>query len=466
MKIGNRKYIFLFILLIEVVSIFFLCNVNYKRNGNKYNTFAFIIKNNNNIVENTLSKNWPNKGVYKVESSCENIDGSVNNSSLIYESNTVTYKSSKSSRCSLKFSVDTTNPKVVIEHAGRGVISVKVDENESGVSKYCVSTDNNCIPNISIDKNEFNTSAVASNGTYYVRVEDKVGNIGTSSGILLKVSHVDYVFDGWFTTSNIVVDACSKYGLNGTTADFKSCGAETGEKAFENDNWEIYFLTSGNLTIKNIASNVDIHAVGGGGGGANDNYGSGGAGGYTKYITNQKLNESKYTITIGSGGNKGVKGETSSMSLGTTIILSANGGGYGASHTGYDNTWQGCYSKNWPNSADGGSGGGAGTWGVVGKGGSNGGNGETTGFPHCGNFYSTMAGGKGQGTTTCDFGESSGVLRAGGGGGYDDLKNSVGTGGNGGGGNGNANGKNYYGGGGGGNGKTGGCGIVIIRSHR
>ena len=207
-----------------------------------------------------------------------------------------------------------------------------------------------------------------------------------------------------------------------------------------NDNWRVKFLTSGTFT-PSVSTAIDVFLVGGGGNGDE----GGGGGGYTKTQKNVQINvSSSYTITIGAATQ-------ASKAFGYTASGGKNGGSY---ITG----------------GNGGSGGGAaGSEQDDGRnGGSNGGNGED------GNWGD---GGTGQGTTTREFGESSGTLYAGGGGGAWKGSGTYGTGGAGGGGNGanaygnsGGNGTANKGGGGGGSWGgtpgTGGSGIVVIRNAR
>lgn len=146
-------------------------------------------------------------------------------------------------------------------------------------------------------------------------------------------------------------------------------------------NWKIRFLTSGTLTFTNLngaENGIDVFLVGGGGNGETIRGARGGGGGYTKTIKGVSIaTATPYTITIGA-------------SSGTTSAFGA--------------------SANGASSANGGSGGGGGgsSSGTSGDGGSNGGNGTA------GNVSD---GGTGQGTTTREFGESTGKLYSGGGGG-------------------------------------------------
>ena len=230
-----------------------------------------------------------------------------------------------------------------------------------------------------------------------------------------------------------------------------------------NNNWRVKFLTSGTLTLASNTS-IDAFLVGGGGGGAHDSSttdrgGGGGGGGYTKTFKNIAINAGTgYSIVIGNGGagsssGRGGDGETTSA-FGKTAS-----GGKGGIHPSGDG-------------GAGGSGGGGGGYGSksAGAGGSNGGNGTTA----------TGIGGTGQGTTTREFGESSGALYAGGGGGGagSGTASSNGSGGSGGGGSGGktrGHGTANTGGGGGGEengssssqgGGNGGSGIVVIRNAR
>jgi len=224
-------------------------------------------------------------------------------------------------------------------------------------------------------------------------------------------------------------------------------------------NWKIRFLTSGTLTFTNLngaEGGIDVFLVGGGGGGS---YRAGGGGGYTKTSKNIRVSVgTRYAITIGAGGTGANAGGSSSA---FSITAEGGTGGYKNSSVGYP--------------GNGGSGGANGAddnaYGAAG--GSNGSNGGST---------SRGSGGTGQGTTTREFGNSSGKLYAGGGGGgaYTGVG---GAGGAGGGGAGcqdanditpPANGQANTGGGGGGGSdfieankySNGGSGIVIIRNKR
>lgn len=262
----------------------------------------------------------------------------------------------------------------------------------------------------------------------------------------------------------------------------------TGDSQLINDGagWKLRLLTSGSLTMAaNI--DVDIFIVGAGGGGAPANWGtpgSGGGGGYTKTVFDVRLPaNTKYVITIGAGGTSGQESNAQNCTFtsGGTGGASSFGnytanGGKGGVHFAYNSD---------PKGGDGGSGGGGNrSSGKTGAGGSDGSNG----------FGSIP--GTGQGTTTREFGETTGALYAGGGGaGYGLSSNSVqypqSLGGEGGGGDGNnSNGTGHIegtantGGGGGGGSSynsdvsstypngwhfkagTGGSGIVIIRNAR
>ena len=147
------------------------------------------------------------------------------------------------------------------------------------------------------------------------------------------------------------------------------------------DDWKIRFLTSGTLTFTNLngaENGIDVFLVGGGGNGETIRGARGGGGGYTKTVKGISIAiATPYTVTIGA-------------SSGTSSAFGA--------------------SANGASGADGGSGGGGGgsSSGTSGNGGSNGGNGTA------GNVSN---GGTGQGTTTREFGESTGKLYSGGGGG-------------------------------------------------
>ncbi len=238
----------------------------------------------------------------------------------------------------------------------------------------------------------------------------------------------------------------------------------TGEYEFIDEgegSWRIKFKTSGRLTFTNLGSaqnGIDIFLVGGGGGGGSYN-GSGGGGGYTRTVKHITMADPSYYITIGQGGSGGTSKHAGGDGEATTFDTFNAAGGKGG--------------KSGSSGGAGGSGGGScantqnGT-GVAAAGGSDGANGGA----------STYTGGAGQGTTTREFAESSGVLYAGGGGGSSEANGTPGEGGDGGGGKGGkgyANGESATantGGGGGGameDGYTGGkgaSGIVVIRNAR
>lgn len=224
----------------------------------------------------------------------------------------------------------------------------------------------------------------------------------------------------------------------------------TGDYEIVNDNdtpitstlgdWKIRFLTSGTLTftaLNGAENGIDVFLVGGGGGAAGDvkeaYAGGGGGGGYT---TTQKGIPveigTTYSVSIGSGGSGGYR---SGSTGGNTSFanISASGGKYGNAHGG-----------------DGGSGGGSGGSGITGGlGGTNGSDG--------GSYSSGYNGGKGQGTTTGEFGDSSATKYSNGGHG---LSRGGSAGGN------NTGNGGSAAGAGSSSGYKGGSGIVIIRNAR
>lgn len=172
------------------------------------------------------------------------------------------------------------------------------------------------------------------------------------------------------------------------------------------DDGVVELLTSGDFTLSD-KDYYDIFAVGGGGGGysryaASTAYLGGGGSGYTGTKRNILLDiNNPYSCIIGAGGNKyttpsdGMVKTGGDTSFGDIITVS---GGYtfSASGTNYDG-------------GNGGSGGGAGGLKKpsIGTGGLDGSDGNSG--------YQSI-GGKGQGSTTREFGEATGKLYAGGGG--------------------------------------------------
>ena len=222
-----------------------------------------------------------------------------------------------------------------------------------------------------------------------------------------------------------------------------------------NGNWRIKFLTSGVFTpLKDMVIEVFLVGAGAGGGktltttGPTPGASSGGGGGFTKTVRSVILTkDTAYEIVVGVGGAPGVDGGSTSA-FNTTV----SGGKKGGSIAGD--------KKGVAGGAGGSGGGGGGTSSTTaGSGGSDGSDGSSV---------SNGAGGTGQGTTTREFGESTGYLYSGGGGGT--VVSITGTrnapGGDGGGAKGGESATDNTGGGGGGNGGYGGSGIVVIRNHK
>lgn len=267
----------------------------------------------------------------------------------------------------------------------------------------------------------------------------------------------------------------------------------TGQYNERLDDRVVELYTGGVFTVpKDVL--VDLFLVGGGGAGGRGNSaagsnvwpGGGGGGGYTKTVNSFSLHAgTKYTVVIGNGGSThGADGE--STSFGVNSVLGGKGG--------YEST-----DVNNPHAGSGGAGGSGGGGAVnghnsgssvIGSGGSDGSDGST-GYPVA-TVYGI--GGKGQGTTTREFGEPTGKLYAGGGGGgrHSTSNNNQSPGGEGGGGTGSWSGSTSTvwaagtpgeprtgGGGGGGvmhqtttgygwqdSSAAGGSGIVCVRLHK
>lgn len=217
--------------------------------------------------------------------------------------------------------------------------------------------------------------------------------------------------------------------------------------------WKIRFLTSGTLRFSRLvgaSGGVDIFCVGGGGGSKD---GNGGCGGYTSTKAGVSLSENTdYSISVGAGGAIDSSGGNSSFGS----LASASGGGTGCTAGGSGGGGAGYRAPDSGVGKTGGAGGSDGSDGVNGYG------------------TASTKNGTGQGTTTREFGSSTGTLYAGGGGGGAYVSTDTpGSGGAGGGGNGGTrngasgtNGGTNTGGGGGGYNGGGGSGIVIIRNAR
>ena len=216
----------------------------------------------------------------------------------------------------------------------------------------------------------------------------------------------------------------------------------TGEHRFEDEgggNWKLYLLTSGNITFSNQPGPIDVFCVGGGGAG-NNALASGGGGGYTTTAFGIEIDpDSAYPVVVGAGAQTRSGTQPPPGGASSAFGVSAQGGKSGKQEGG-------------GHGGDGGSGGAPG--GGDNRGGSDGGDGLYTGATHDG------IPGRGQGSTTREFGAPDGILYSGGGGSWDH-----GLGGEGGGGNYKNPGTPNTGGGGGGQ-ADGGSGVVVLRNSR
>lgn len=179
----------------------------------------------------------------------------------------------------------------------------------------------------------------------------------------------------------------------------------TGEYNVRNDG-VVELLTSGTLVFLEPKV-IDLFMVGGGAGGVtptgSSDQGSGyggGAGGYTRTERSIEVKENvNIPVTIGAGGASSSRGEAGgSTKFGEYTVK-------GAEQASYN------YAQDAKTSGGSGGGGGVRSSSDYGSGGSDGNNGES-GYP-----INISKGGNGQGSTTREFGESTGKLYAGGGGG-------------------------------------------------
>ena len=278
------------------------------------------------------------------------------------------------------------------------------------------------------------TNIADSNGvTIFSNLSKGTWSVTVSDGTTSKTETVEITED---CIVKIVLNAIPSFTYDG---DYEIVNDDDVEIITSSDNWKIRFLTSGTLTftaLNGAADGIDVFCVGGGGNGsAHYGGGSGGAGGYTTTKKGVPIEKNyQYAITIG-----GATGKSSAFDV---VAQGGKSGIYGSEYTVVGGS--------------GGSGGGADA-----AGGSDGSDGGGTAW-----YY----GGKGQGTTTREFGESGATLYAGGGGGG---PNAGGSGGGGAGasawGKATSGTANTGGGGGGvneGTNGTGGSGIVIIRNAR
>ncbi len=217
-------------------------------------------------------------------------------------------------------------------------------------------------------------------------------------------------------------------------------------------NWRIKLKSSGTLTfLTALPHGIDIFLVGGGGGGAKAMYaqwsrtGHGGSG-YTKTYKNISVaKNTNYSVTIGAGGASGAAtnggavgglGGDTTMAIGGTTYRAYGGNKKKDGTTNADLYRAHAYQTTEHEFSEGGNGGSGGGMSVNANGGVDGG--DASG--------STNNHGKGQGSTTREFGEPTGDLYAQGGGAS--TPNTPNSG----------NGAKYS--------NTGSTGVVVIRNHR
>ena len=183
--------------------------------------------------------------------------------------------------------------------------------------------------------------------------------------------------------------------------DFNWTGGDGTYQALDDGggNWRIKFLSSGTFTpLKDMV--VDAFLLGAGGGSGSDYCGAGGAG-YTTTVRSVVLAaNTAYPLVIGAAGTNGNYSGTAATKGGTTSAFAAVANGGERSVKGSKTSVK--------NGANGGSGGAG--FAASGGGGIDGGDGAN------GSGSLSSNGGKGQGTTTREFGEADGTLYASGGG--------------------------------------------------
>lgn len=279
----------------------------------------------------------------------------------------------------------------------------------------------------------------------------------TSYGELPTPTRVGYQFMGWYTESGgngtlVTADSplviaqdhtlyaqwkrdaiftyTGKFGVSsGTLADAKNNTYENTSFAPTGSNWQVYFLSSGTLTLTSDIT-VDIFLVGGGKSGGSGSIGTsvtagaGGAGGTALTKTSYTISAGTYTITIGASGN--------ATSFGTLLSAASGGGGAGGS------AGRGCSGCTHSGGA-----GGSGTAAFTGE---------------------KFGGGGGGGATGSAGAHSAGSGKDGGGNGSNnwEIKGKAGTANTGGGGGGGAAYSSHGSSGGG----TGGSGVIIMRNAR
>lgn len=229
------------------------------------------------------------------------------------------------------------------------------------------------------------------------------------------------IYYGGSTVQNVYYNNTKVWSASRPFA-FTYTGAYETEGNLEG-NFIIRFKTSGTLTITSHGNNTnglyDWFAVGGGGrggrpSGSDGGGGMGGGGGYTSTVRGVAVPTS-IQIVIGAGSSEYTT-YNNLVSAGASYaagVINANGG----RSAFISACWRNSSSEDWAKYfASGGSGGGTGGYSLnATRGGSDGSDGVESGSSHP--YLHDKLGGIGQGSTTREFGESTGKLYSGGGGG-------------------------------------------------
>ena len=263
-----------------------------------------------------------------------------------------------------------------------------------------------------------------------------VWSVVADSNGLISENNVSVVGD---TVFDIIVNKIPAFTYTG---DYEIVDDGDNAITYSTSNWKIRFLTSGTLVFDSLngaEDGIDVFCVGGGSGGCGYAVGGGGGGGYTSTLLRKSITvDTEYQIEIGAGGTSS-EGMAIPGAGGTTTAFGVTAAG--ASHP------DPVKYPSFTNGGNGGSGGGSGgatdpaedLYVSAGVGGLDGANGSGT------------YGGRGQGTTTREFGEVTGRIYAAGGNGANEAEGSAGEPNTGNGGDG------FH---------DGGSGIVVIRNAR
>ena len=225
MIVFNKKILVLFLITIEICSIFLMCksinnkesildDVTLKNNNNiKLNNQVAVMLEQNDGTYKESNTTWPTNMVFNAEKSgCINQDGMKIENSITYENGTAIIETDASSYCYLYFDLDKVAPTISAMSLNNGAtytisatVTATFSWSDSDVAYYCLTNTNSsssCSWNATTGTSvSLSHSLTTGDGTktVYAYLKDKVGNV---SG----VASDSIIYDGTLPTVTTTVN--------------------------------------------------------------------------------------------------------------------------------------------------------------------------------------------------------------------------------------------------------------------